>query len=927
MSEAAAEETGREIWIEKYRPQTLEDVVGHAAITERLQRYIDQQDLPHLLFAGPAGTGKCVTGETPVLTNRGVERIGSVVGDVEGFADPDGELEVATFDEGDGFEFVEPSNVFGKRTDELVRVSTRDGSEPTVTPEHRLLVVDEDGLSWTRAERLQPGDRIARPLEAPLPAGDDRIEWLEELDGERVFVHVTEAFAAQYEIPASQNNVGAKREVLERVRAGQTDERIAEETDVPEKTVRDYRRRAADTDLDATSTVCSLSYLRSLDAPREELREQTERIQYVARNNTRSRPVELPQELTTELATLLGLALSEARIDRTRIKFYNTDEELLEAFAAAARATFGVDPKQGEQKGVPYRVIDNRTVVHYLRRCFAVLDEGETVGSRILRAPPEPRRAFLRAVFDAEGHVTEDGMLELTQKDEDVITLLSYLLAGEGVPTRRKTERKAATNGTGEKREYHVLYVSSAPALSRFEERVGFTLPTKAERLAENAARDSNPNHDTVPVQSPVSDLCETLYLPKDDLLTRTLNPETPGRENYLADIERVLDAAAEKIELAQEALETVQRLEADLRRTEAIPAAWVGGRDRLEPISIRRDLSEETGIRSDRLLEYSDGRRTPERRRATALLEEIGALEAPPDIEELQARLRTTIERLGVPYNHVSEGTDLRGTDVINLLENDDHSLPTITRFRTVAERVRELAAGMLSGTVLENLRALDVLARGDLYFDEVRSVEVLEESQRVYDLTVPGTRNYVAGSVPTVMHNTTSAIAIAKEIYGDDWRENFLELNASDQRGIDVVRDRIKGFARSSFGGYDHRIIFLDEADALCVPPGTEVVTGYPSSPEVKRIEDVAEDSEPIPSVDFETNEIQSDRGKLVDSGVADFFELELADGRTVLASLTHPFFVVGSDGKLVEKELRELAPGDEIADFKGEIGVSRC
>ncbi|PSP95274.1 Replication factor C small subunit, partial [Halobacteriales archaeon QS_1_68_44] len=612
---------GREIWIEKYRPQRLEEVVGHDAITERLRRYINQQDLPHLLFAGPAGTGKCVTGETPVLTNRGVEQIGSVVGDIEGFTDPDGDLGVATFDEGDGFEFVEPSKVFGKQADELIQVLTRDGNESTVTPEHRLLVIDGDGLSWTRAEQLQPGDRIARPLEAPLPEGDGRIEWLDELDEERVFVHVTEEFAARHEIPASQNNVGAKREVLEGVRTGQTDERIAERADVPEKTVRDYRRRAADTDLDATSTVCSLSYLRSLGASSETLREHVERIQFVPPNNNRSHPVEPPQELTTGLATLLGLALSEARIDRTRIKFYNTDEKLLEAFSAAARDTFGVDPKRGEQNGVPYRVIDNRTVVHYLRRCFAVLDGEGAVGSRILRASPKPRRAFLRAVFDAEGHVTEDGILEFTQKDGDVVTLLSYLLAGEGVPARRKTERKAATNGSGQKREYHVLYVSSASALSRFEERVGFTLPTKAERLAENAARDSNPNHDTVPVQSAVSDLCETLYLSKDDLLTGTLNPETPGRENYLADIERVLGAATEKVELAQEALETVQRLEADIDRIEALPAAWVAERDQLEPISVRRDLSEETGIRSDRLLEYARG-----------VAEREGAADAPAD-------------------------------------------------------------------------------------------------------------------------------------------------------------------------------------------------------------------------------------------------------------------------------------------------------
>ncbi len=70
---------------------------------------------------------------------------------------------------------------------------------------------------------------------------------------------------------------------------------------------------------------------------------------------------------------------------------------------------------------------------------------------------------------------------------------------------------------------------------------------------------------------------------------------------------------------------------------------------------------------------------------------------------------------------------------------------------------------------------------------------------------------------SGPAGTGKTTAAQAIARELYGEDWRENFLELNASDERGIDVVRDRIKNFARSSFGGYNYRIIFLDEADAL--------------------------------------------------------------------------------------------------------------
>jgi replication factor C small subunit len=68
-----------------------------------------------------------------------------------------------------------------------------------------------------------------------------------------------------------------------------------------------------------------------------------------------------------------------------------------------------------------------------------------------------------------------------------------------------------------------------------------------------------------------------------------------------------------------------------------------------------------------------------------------------------------------------------------------------------------------------------------------------------------------------PAGVGKTTASIAVARELYGEGWAEHFLELNASDKRGIDVVRDRIKSFARTSFGGVDHRIIFLDEADAL--------------------------------------------------------------------------------------------------------------
>ena len=46
------------MWTEKYRPRTLNDVIGQEAIIDRLKGFLTERDLPHLLFSGPAGTGK-----------------------------------------------------------------------------------------------------------------------------------------------------------------------------------------------------------------------------------------------------------------------------------------------------------------------------------------------------------------------------------------------------------------------------------------------------------------------------------------------------------------------------------------------------------------------------------------------------------------------------------------------------------------------------------------------------------------------------------------------------------------------------------------------------------------------------------------------------------------------------------------------------
>ncbi|CAB9515664.1 factor C subunit 2 [Seminavis robusta] len=72
---------------------------------------------------------------------------------------------------------------------------------------------------------------------------------------------------------------------------------------------------------------------------------------------------------------------------------------------------------------------------------------------------------------------------------------------------------------------------------------------------------------------------------------------------------------------------------------------------------------------------------------------------------------------------------------------------------------------------------------------------------------------------SGPPGTGKTTSVHALARELLGDAYKNGVLELNASDARGIDVVRNRIKSFAMNkvTLPPGRHKIIILDEADSM--------------------------------------------------------------------------------------------------------------
>ena len=107
----------------------------------------------------------------------------------------------------------------------------------------------------------------------------------------------------------------------------------------------------------------------------------------------------------------------------------------------------------------------------------------------------------------------------------------------------------------------------------------------------------------------------------------------------------------------------------------------------------------------------------------------------------------------------------------------------------------------------------------------DEIVGLTHVVESIQVF-LKNPKTMPHLLLAGIPGTGKTTVALCIARELFGDNWKTFTLELNASDERGINTVRERVKDFSRysrASFGNIPFALIILDESDQMTRPAQT--------------------------------------------------------------------------------------------------------
>jgi len=393
---------------------------------------------------GPFGSGKCVSGSTPVLLQDGSLR---TMKELYEFAREKGESRKTVFDEtielpqhsalrlysvkGGQVAPTSTTTFYKGKSDKLLRITLRSGKSVEVTPIHKLFTLSGQGeILEVQAKDLRAGDFIAAPRKLPIiecgAISADNFASIKVCDEgirqEISFMLRRQAKAATWKGLAAE--LGLKLSQLRLLACKQTLPTLAQAERI-------------------------YAYFGVPLAPVEE---------FAA--GMKGKRVRLPRQMTPELAEFLGLFVSEGYVRALRtVVFTNTDEALLSRFAALSQNLFGVKARVERQPGkAPNVLISSKALSCFVASLCGSGSRNKRVPSCVLGAAEQSVSAFLESYFLGDGSFSRGkNEVEFATASRQLQTGLSYLLCRLGVLHSMRTRTIAG-------REYYRVFARGAQA-------------------------------------------------------------------------------------------------------------------------------------------------------------------------------------------------------------------------------------------------------------------------------------------------------------------------------------------------------------------------------------------------------------------------------------------------------------------------------
>lgn len=458
-----------------------------------------------VILAGPPGTGKCVTAETPILLANGeiwpAERLFNEISkrgrtvyrsDGEVVVEPGGRgpsvvsLNPRTLK----LEFKPVSYAYKQRILEpLYRIKTASGREVTVTKKHPLLVM-EGSPRFKPAEEIKPGDYVAAPRALKVKPNAKLALEPGALKDSRLAL----------------DERRRARELALKLRAeGASCSKIARRLGYRKETVE--RWLADPPTFESAQGGTALMLFKAKPASRM----------------SRVKAIALPAQVTPELAEFMGYLLSESDeyLDEDlhiySIRFHNRDPTLLARFSELCAKLFGLRARDVRQGRTPAKRVSSWSLATLLRAAgYAVgrKSREKEIPNFILRGNNEAVASFLRAFCDGEASVEKEG-ITISTASHDIAHKLLYLFARFGVIARMRI--RLIKLADGQSRPYYLISITGNENLQSFWRHIGFNVEGKNRKLKALLAKRPHTNVDCIPnLQETLRRARESLGIPKE---------------------------------------------------------------------------------------------------------------------------------------------------------------------------------------------------------------------------------------------------------------------------------------------------------------------------------------------------------------------------------------------------------------------------
>ena len=445
----------------KYRPKKLSEVIGQPVVVKAFTNAFKSKTLHHAyILAGNYGCGKCVTGDTLIMTHRGLKYIKDIVPRKEGLSPIN--CEVAD-GQGIGHTF------FGyyAENSNTKRIINNLGIKIEGTLDHPISFFNTESCSieWKRIEDIKEGDIL--PIYRKSSFSDGK-------RGKTILCDDKNRLKEEYLAYKSK--------------------------DLKEKVV---------------CPICDKVFLQmnthlkthqiSIDGFRKTYGQNypLQGREFYLNNVRKSiRDITYPSKVNAEFARFLGYLLSEGNIVGNSIIFTNSDSEVLKDFETISHNLFNVKickKKDNRRKGLYNYKIHSGLLVYYIEKIGGInfKSREKHIPKSLFEWDYRYVKEFLKALFEGDGGVNGRRVSYYTVSNR-LASELQQVLLSMGIISYLKKEVKTCTNCV--RKNGHVCYSINISGLDLklFFEEVGFISIRKKELLL-NLIKENKTNNDTIP--------------------------------------------------------------------------------------------------------------------------------------------------------------------------------------------------------------------------------------------------------------------------------------------------------------------------------------------------------------------------------------------------------------------------------------------